>query len=114
MNAAADRPRADRRDAEIGGDCGGGLWVIAGDHHRPDARRPRRGDRVPCLRPRRVDHPDQTQKDHVALDTRIGRFGHLLARLGAIGDAQRAKRFTCQRFNRGQDAFAPGRVSGSS
>jgi hypothetical protein len=35
--------------------------VVAGDHHHPDARDPRRLDRLFDLRPRRVDHPDHTE-----------------------------------------------------
>jgi hypothetical protein len=57
-NRLGDRPRR--------------IWVIAGDHHRPD---PGLRSHLECrfdFRARRIDHPDKTGEDQVVLD-RTGR-----------------------------------------
>jgi hypothetical protein len=55
--------------------------VVAGDHHRPDARRPAPADRFLHLRARRVDHAHHADKDQVLFD---GAFGVVSTGLKAM------------------------------
>ena len=57
-------------DAEVGGDGLGGERVVAGDHHRADARAGARRDRVADLGSGRVDDADQAEQGQVLLGDR--------------------------------------------
>ena len=51
--------------------------VIAGDHDRPDAGAPGARHRVLRLRPRRIDHADQSGEDEILFDAFVGMRGVL-------------------------------------
>ena len=55
-------------DAELAGDRAGGRRMVAGDHHRRDARGLARRHRRLRLGARRIEQSDQTEQCEVALD----------------------------------------------
>ena len=61
------------QDAQAPGDGLGGARVVAGDHHRRDARRQTVRHRLGSLFPRRVDKGDKAEKRQLSFD--CFRFG---------------------------------------
>ena len=70
---AGDGLVAGGEQAELFGDCGGGVHVVAGDHDRADAGAAAGADGVHDLRTHRIDHASQTEKAQVLLERCGGR-----------------------------------------
>ena len=104
-------------DAKIGGYAGGGQRMIAGDHHRTDARTMGLGHGITHLGTRRIDDGDHAVPDKIGFDGLglIGDVGHLArgvdAHTGNIGqDAglQRTARLTERAIRLGGKTFDGG------
>ena len=70
---AGDGLVAGAEQAELFGDRGGGVHVVAGDHDRPDAGAAAGADGVHDLRAHWVDHAREAEKAQVLLERRGGR-----------------------------------------
>ena len=79
-------------DAELAGDMARGQRVVAGDHHRPDARRPAQPHRVLHLGAWRIDHSDQADQTSPPVQGVVARSCP-----GGPGAARRRRECACRR-----------------
>jgi hypothetical protein len=95
-------PGSGAGDAEVGGDAGGGVGMVAGDHDDPQAGAVGLGDGGGRLRAWWVDDADHAGEDQPLLQGLVG-LGRLGGLQGEVGDGQRAQRRSGEAIDRGHD-----------
>ena len=102
---AGDGPAGILNDAELLCNCHGRIAVVARNHNRPDTRLATFRHGSLHLRPNRIDHAGQADKNKLLLQL-LRLKGIRQAAIGTVGRCQHAQGFIRHRFILLQDFFA--------